>query len=56
MASPSIQHQTQQRAAPSSVTGHLVGIVGSLRAAVQAPSCPPDLHRAVAGRQGEEMA
>lgn len=56
MASASIQHQTQQRAAPSSVTGHLVGIVGSLRGAVQAASCPPDLHRPVAGRQEEEMA
>lgn len=52
--SASVQHPTQQ-GAPSSVTGHLLGVVSSLHGAVQATSRSPDLHRAVAGRQEEEM-
>lgn len=54
MWSASVQHQSQPQRALASVAGHLVGIVGSLRAALQATSCSPDLHRAVAGRQDQE--
>lgn len=55
MPSAFVQHGTQHQGASSSVTGHLIGVVSSLRGAVQAPARSPDLHRAIAGRQEEEV-